>query len=619
MAGRALPATLPVAGRAPAAMRHVISTPMATSNTRRKKHREAQARKGGGKSGTWAMALFALPFAAVGVGMLLFGVLPTLYDWGRMQGWQPVPATLVSARLETSRGSKSTTYSVSASYRYQVGGRDYQGQRVAIGSGADNIGDFQEQLGERLEAAQREGQPVQAWVNPSNPHEAVLDRSLRPGMQLFKMLFVVLFGGVGLGMLHGAWRGPRAGRGTQALEASAQPWMGRPAWAGNSIRSNKRYEVWVAWTFALVCNAIAWPSAIAHRDEALDGPQYLLVAVFGALLLAAVATLVWAVRATLDAWRFGDVRLVLDPFPGAIGGDFGATLALPVAHRPGQQHFAVTLSCVRHYRSRTGGKSESRETTVWQSQGVAQVEPRGDGIQLGLRLRVPAGLPATEPLDSEHHAWRLQVESADPGLRFLRVFDVPVYATGATSHGARADAAQHPQLREMRHAEVAAVSELERIPGGVRLYLPYGRAWKQTIVWMLAGAVFVGIAALAGGQDVPVLFLIAFGGLGGAAVVGGFYAVANSLSVELDGRGIRTERRLLGLMLVHHQAPATDIARLRVAESYSTQTGARQETFYRIEVELRNGKRLTVADSLRGRAAADHLLASIASQTGYPR
>jgi hypothetical protein len=304
-------------------MRHVISTPMATSNTPRKKHREARARKGGGKSGTWAMALFALPFAAVGVGMLLFGVLPTLYDWGRMQSWQPVSATLVSARLETSRGSKSTTYSVSASYRYQVAGRDYQGQRVAIGSGADNIGDFQEQLGERLEAAQRQGQPVQAWVNPSNPREAVLDRSLRPGMQLFKMLFVVLFGGVGLGMLHGAWRGPRAGRGAQALEASAQPWMGRPAWAGNSIRSNKRHEVWVAWTFALVCNAIAWPSAIAHRDEALDGPQYLLVAVFGALLLAAVATLVWAVRATLDAWRFGDVRLVLDPFPGAIGGDFG--------------------------------------------------------------------------------------------------------------------------------------------------------------------------------------------------------------------------------------------------------------------------------------------------------
>jgi hypothetical protein len=104
----------------------------------------------------------------------------------------------------------------------------------------------------------------------------------------------------------------------------------------------------------------------------------------------------------------------------AIGGDFGATLALPVAHRPGQQHFAVTLSCVRHYRSRTGGKSESRETTVWQSQGVAQVEPRGDGIQLGLRLRVPAGLPATEPVDSEHHAWRLQVESADPGLARTR-------------------------------------------------------------------------------------------------------------------------------------------------------------------------------------------------------
>ena len=52
-----------------------------------------------GMKGSWGMALFALPFAAVGLGMLLLGVLPMLYDGWRMQQWQPVSATLVSAQL----------------------------------------------------------------------------------------------------------------------------------------------------------------------------------------------------------------------------------------------------------------------------------------------------------------------------------------------------------------------------------------------------------------------------------------------------------------------------------------------------------------------------------------
>ena len=99
--------------------------------------------------------------------------------------------------------------------------------------------------------------------------------------------------------------------------------------------------------------------------------------------------------------------------------------------------------------------------------------------------------------------------------------------------------------------------------------------------------------------------------------IGGFYAVANSLTVELDGQGVRTERRLLGLVLIRHQAPARDIARLSVAESYASQTGSKYETFYRVEVVLRNGRKFAVADSLRGRAAADHMLATIASRTGY--
>lgn len=345
------------------------------------------------RAGGWLLGLFALPFAAVGVGMLLLSVLPTLYDWARMQWWQPVPATLVSARLDTSRSSKSSSYTVKASYRYQVAGREYQGDRVAISGGGDNVGDFQEALGARLEQALRDGAPVQVWVSPSDPSEAVIDRSLRPGLLALKMVFVVVFGGVGVGLLVHVLRPTRAPQGSAG--SSSQP--------------------------------------------------------------------------------------------------------------------------------------------------------------------LTAGMPG----------------------------------------------------------------RVERIPGGVAMYFPAGRWWGLKLALAVMGAVFLTVGALvpweqeSTGEVGPWLFRLLFGGVGGLVLLGSFYALANSLHVQLDHNGLRTERRLLGLMLRWHQVPPHDIARLRVVESYTVESNSQRDVYYRITAELRGGRQLTIAQDLKGRAQADKLLASIGGWTGY--
>lgn len=344
--------------------------------------------------GAWVMGLFALPFAAGGVGMLLLGVLPTLYDWSRMQFWQPVHATLLAASLNSSRSSKSTSYNVTARYRYTVAGQVYEGERVAISGGGDNVGDFQEVLGERLEQALSAGQPVQAWFNPSRPSEAVIDRSLRPGLLAFKMVFVVVFGGAGVGLLVVVLRGGK-------------------------------------------------------------------------------------------------------PF---------------------------------------------------------------------------------KPLNQQ--------------------------ASKAVAAG--------------------APGKLEKIPGGVQMHFPAGRWWGLKLGLGLVGALFLAVGALvpweqeAQSDIAPWLFRLGFGGVGGAVLVAAFYALANSLRVQIDHEGLRTERRLLGLMLRWHQVPGPEIARLRVVESYSVESNSRRDVYYRIEAELRSGKKITVAQDLQGRRHADRMLASIGSATGYP-
>ncbi len=578
-----------------------------------------------GKGGSWFITLFALPFAGVGIGMLLLGVLPTLYDWSRMQFWQPVQAQLIAASLNQHRGSKSGyTYSVSAHYRYQVGGATYEGQRPAINTSADNVGSFHEELGRRLERALRSGTPVPAWFNPSAPEESVVDRSLRVGLLGFRMVFVVVFGGVGVGLL--AWnhhmRRSSARKAGRLQAVGDAPWLANPAWADNRIRSSKRWEVWFAWGFAVVWGCIAYPAALSAMPRAWRNENFLVLGVLSMLVAVGLGLLVWALRATWDARRHGEVRLVMDPFPGSIGGHVGATLDLPaVPYRP-DLRFVVTLRCTYNYHTRSVGNNNtgSREQVVWQAEGAAQVQPMGQGSRVAFRLNVPKGLPVSEqPVGDSEHGWTVLLESADPALKFSRRFDVPVYATRAESTWLVQDAASHPQTQAMRDAELDTVSDIALVDGGVRLYQPYGRLWRQNLLWLLMGAVFFGAGVAAGRMGAPALFPIAFGGIGGAMLLWGFYALGNSLTVLLNRQGLRTERRLLGLMLAWQRVPASDIARLSIRESYSSQSGHKSTTFYRVQVNLRSGGRVTIADSLRGRPVAEQMLARIAKATGYPR
>jgi len=100
---------------------------------------------------SWLLAIIGLPFFLVGVGMFFMSMLPTLYDGWRMQSWLQTEAYLLNADLITSNSSDSTTYRVEARYQYTINGIGYVNDRVTHSDSADNIGDFQEKLGQRLE------------------------------------------------------------------------------------------------------------------------------------------------------------------------------------------------------------------------------------------------------------------------------------------------------------------------------------------------------------------------------------------------------------------------------------------------------------------------------------
>lgn len=95
----------------------------------------------------------------------------------------PVSAVVIDAKVET-RGSPASTHGASfyprVIYRYEVDGRAYESSRYFFaGLGWADHSSAQAQI-ERFS----KGAAVQAYVDPENPSESVLERS-KPSAQLF--------------------------------------------------------------------------------------------------------------------------------------------------------------------------------------------------------------------------------------------------------------------------------------------------------------------------------------------------------------------------------------------------------------------------------------------------
>jgi hypothetical protein len=120
--------------------------------------------------------LFALPFFGVGVWMG-YSAGSNMVDAWQMKHWVPVQGTLLNAGYETHSGDDSYTYKAYANYTYEFGGQQYTNDRVAIAGGADNIGDYQQDMGSYLSGVRSRGETITVYVDPDEPSEAILSSS----------------------------------------------------------------------------------------------------------------------------------------------------------------------------------------------------------------------------------------------------------------------------------------------------------------------------------------------------------------------------------------------------------------------------------------------------------
>ncbi len=378
-------------------------------------------------------------------------------------------------------------------------------------------------------------------------------------------------------------------------------WQDIGDWKNGRVRSGAKALIWISLLFGVAFTGVSLPGVLAIPEETSKGNYaVLLVLLFPLVGFAALALFVHH----LIAWRqFGKTELILDPVPGSIGGDFGGYLDTRISWRP-ELIMQATLNC-QHIKTTGSGKNRSTHTSViWQREGIASVTPGSTGTHCEFRFDIPAGLPQSEKASSDYHQWLLQLECELPGVDFKRSFVVPVFETGIP----RRSSLQTGYIKDSAPLQQApeSIVQINNTDEGLVFYYPWHRHLWMGLMTLLVGSIFVATACFIGLESGDLIFPVAFGGIGGLCAIIGLYVLGNTLTTTVSSRGIRIVRNIFGLKF-QRNARRYEISKLERRIGSQMQTGSNTRVYYAIDAYTRDGRKLTIADTLEGSRLADYI------------
>ena len=517
-----------------------------------------------GRSGEMApgcLVLFALPFAAVGVGMSVL-TLVTLMKGHKVQAWEEVPAIILSASLDSRSDSDGTTYKAEAEYQYEYRGETYRGDRVSLHGGADNIGSFQQDAARELSRYQKSGEPFRCFVDPDEPSESVLYRELRGGMVLFYAVFAVTFGGAGFGLITWGLVSRRKARvrADRLEQQPDEPWLVRDDWAAGMIE----YQSGAAFVPLLVVtafiNIVAWPVLFAVVIPQLGSGNWL--ALFGLLFpLAGVVTAAYAARSWARRRKYGATRFEMASVPGVLGGRLAGVVHVP-QHVEARGGFTETLRCIRREVTRRGDSDSVRENVLWEAERKLTNELLpGDRSKTAVPVlfEIPFDQPESSPQASRSSVlWRLEVAAETTGADFVAKYEIPVFRTAESSPDFVLDDSAVASLTspvDPRSDFAREKVRMERdVSGGTSITFPPGRYFGAAAALTVFWVIWMGVVVFLWKSNAPFIFPLVFGGFGVLLTFGvaSLWLSTRRLRIAPDGLwvssgwGVRGRERRIG-------------------------------------------------------------------------
>jgi hypothetical protein len=564
------------------------------------------------------LALFGLPF--LGAGLFLTWLYFSGYvKWWTARSWQETPCWIESAELKRSSGD-GDTHKTLATYRYEFGGRVYQGDRVSLYGGSDNIGDFQKEAHRELSrhaegtsfAAGGESQrPFRCYVNPENPSEAVIYRTLRWQMQAFMAIFALTFPAVGAGLVSGGVLGIRRMKSEAALSEKhpGEPWKWKNHWAEATIPEStsagtRALGLYTFWS-ALIISPLILAAAVSGAFHT-DRSAWLLL-----LFVALWCVPAWFTGRRLRHWlAVGKTRLELQDTPAWPGGVLRGAILL-AKPLPARGVPELHISCEKIV---TRGSGENRSTIrekIWSAHETLS-QDRVTRDFTGFRLPVSMAIPFDGPESSmngdypESYVWKLEFKV--PGTVIQSVFEIPVFRNGKSP--ALMTEAAGLSIQETASSDLPALLAEQRIQvefdhAGMPLTIVRPVALHRSLIAFLAifNLIWTTAAVFLVRQDAPLVFQVVWPLSAGVIWLSIFWQLLYKRTVTFTRDGVK---------LRHQLGPASReemIQKPQIAGfSHDTNMNSNNTRFYRVRFESVLGKKQTVADGINRAATAEALV-----------
>ena len=566
--------------------------------------------------GAGCLFLFSLPFAAVGVGALGMFVW-TMATWASMQSWREVPASIERVELVSSHSDKSTTYRVEAAYSYKWEGREYRSDRVVPYSASDNFGSFHQRVAAELSEHRDRGLAFRCYVNPNNPAQAVLYRNPRIELLGAMLLFGLVFGGAGFGIMAAALYGGRISREQETLRQQYpdEPWRWRKEWATGVISANTKGKMIATFIFAAFWNLISAPMLFVVPGEVWNGNYAALIGLL--FPLVGVGAIAVAVYLALQWRRYGATVFEMVSVPGVVGGLLQGRVRIPTLVLP-EEDASVTLDCVNRRTTGSGKNRSTSETILWQAETAI---PRNGLVQesratvIPVEFVIPIDQPPTDDSNSDdQNLWRLRVKMETSGVDFSANFEVPVFRTaesaaagtgpvlGDSSVVIALDAAGNP-VPDSNTPDPAKTGETLRragvltepcTGGGIALVFPMLRLPGMAFGMLVFTAVWGGVLVLMLLKGAPLLFPVVFGLFFLIMLYGTLDLFTGKSRIEVSRTGILARGGFFGLGSVR-QLSFDEVGSLDIKRTM--QAGNR--LYYAVDLKKQGGGTLRVADRLR--------------------
>ncbi len=427
----------------------------------------------------------------------------------------------------------------------------------------------------------------------------------------YPFVFGTIFSTVGFGFVFLAIAGSR--KYSQKLQVQAEhpgePWLWRDDWAAGRVKSNTKGSMVTAWVFAIFWNLVSWTATIFALPNAMreKGASSYFLIIFPA---AGIVLLIYAIRRTLAFVEFGKTCFEMASVPGVIGRDLKGSIQARFSHSP-DHGVQLRLSCVHRYRTGTANNRSTNETILWREEAevsAGQLFPGPAGTTIPVSFHIP---PDAQPTDqrtpNDELIWQLEAIAKLPGVDYHDVFEVPIFRTAQTPTSEREEKSQKltsgfgaPETSRPQHLTV----RVQQVAGGTEFYFPAARNKVFAASITFFAAVFSTIGYFLAHSRVSIIFPMAFGGFG---LLISYFALQMWLGTTrvVIGSSVCYQSGLLGGGRIREIA-LSDIT--AISDRIGAQSGNGTGTpYYDIEMNLTNGKKLTLGRNIRDKNEVEWL------------